>query len=138
MAALASGGRLVPPTLKKRGRESFSPAVVQIPLKAETLWAVREGMTRAVADPDGTAYSSARLSTVAIAGKTGTAQTAGADHAWFAGFAPAEAPRVAFVVVLEHGGPAEGAARIARALVAQMQRSGCFSEPADSPGLARD
>ncbi len=138
MAAISNGGRLVQPTLQNRGRESFSPAARQIRLKAETLAAVREGLSRAVADPDGTAYSSARLANVAIAGKTGTAQTSEADHAWFAGFAPAEAPRVAFVVVLEHGGPAEGAARIARALVAHMHRLGRFSEAADPPDLARD
>jgi penicillin-binding protein 2 len=138
MSALANGGRLIVPTLKKRCQEPFSAAGQPIRLKAETLEAVREGLSRAVADPDGTAYSSARLPNVAIAGKTGTAQTAGADHAWFAGYAPADAPRVAVVVVLEHGGPAEGAARIARALVAQMQRLDRLSEPSEPPDLARD
>ena len=86
-----------------------------------------------MADAEGTAYASARLASVAIAGKTGTAQTSGADHAWFAGFAPADSPRVAFVVVLEHGGPADGAARIARELVAHMHRLGRLAQP---PGLA--
>jgi penicillin-binding protein 2 len=137
MAAIGNGGRLVRPTLRTSGREPSLPAV-QIPLRANTLAAIRDGMSLAVADPDGTAYSSARLANVTIAGKTGTAQTSGADHAWFAGFAPAEAPRVAFVVALEHGGPAEGAARIARALVAHMHRLGRFTEAADPPDLARD
>ena len=42
---------------------------------------------------------------VAVGAKTGTAQVAGGeDHAWFAAFAPGEAPRVAVVVVVEHGG----------------------------------
>jgi peptidoglycan glycosyltransferase len=45
--------------------------------------------------------------TPSIAGKTGTAQVAnGRAHAWFIGFVPAgEAERrVAFAVLLEHGG----------------------------------
>ena len=64
-----------------------------------------------------------------MAGKTGTAQThlskkreAGAaasghmDHAWFAGFAPADHPQVAFAVLVEHGGfGGEVAAPVARA-----------------------
>ena len=75
-------------------------------LGAERYSAVREGLRRTVADPHGTAYDSARLPSLAIAGKTGTAQTAAADHAWFAGYAPADEPRVAIVVVLEHGGNA--------------------------------
>jgi penicillin-binding protein 2 len=47
-----------------------------------------------------------RLDEISIAGKTGTAEVGGGktDHAWFAGYTPADAPRVAFVVVLENGG----------------------------------
>jgi peptidoglycan glycosyltransferase len=42
---------------------------------------------------------------VAVGSKTGTAQVEGGDdHAWFAAYAPAEDPRVAVVVVVEHGG----------------------------------
>jgi cell division protein FtsI/penicillin-binding protein 2 len=43
----------------------------------------------------------------AIAGKTGTAEVAGArSHAWFMGFAPYQGPgrRLAFVVLVEGGG----------------------------------
>jgi cell division protein FtsI/penicillin-binding protein 2 len=59
---------------------------------------------------------------VAVAGKTGTAQVEeGLPHSWFAGFAPADAPagdRIAFAVVVEHGGyGAQTAAPIARELV---------------------
>src|SRR5436190_24270439 len=39
-----------------------------------------------------------------VAGKTGTAQNAGNDHALFIAFAPVEAPRVAIAVVVENGG----------------------------------
>lgn len=42
---------------------------------------------------------------VAVGGKTGTAEAGdGTSHAWFIGFAPADAPRVAVAVVVEHGG----------------------------------
>ena len=59
---------------------------------------------------------------VAVAGKTGTAQVdEGEPHAWFAGFAPYDAPadgRIAFAVVVEHGGyGGAAAAPIARELV---------------------
>jgi len=59
---------------------------------------------------------------VAVAGKTGTAQVdEGQPHAWFAGFAPydaAPAQRIAFAVVVEHGGyGGQAAAPIARELV---------------------
>jgi cell division protein FtsI/penicillin-binding protein 2 len=59
---------------------------------------------------------------VSVAGKTGTAQVdEGEPHSWFAGFAPFDAPvanRIAFAVVVEHGGyGARAAAPIARELV---------------------
>lgn len=48
----------------------------------------------------------AQLPGVRVAGKTGTAQHAEgkAPHAWFIGFAPADAPRVAVAVLVEEGG----------------------------------
>lgn len=59
---------------------------------------------------------------VNVAGKTGTAQVdVGDPHSWFAGFAPYDAGpqnRIAFAVVVEHGGyGAQMAAPIARELV---------------------
>jgi peptidoglycan glycosyltransferase len=51
----------------------------------------------------------ARIPGVQVAGKTGTAETGPGQnpHAWFVCFAPADHPRVAVVVMVEHGG--EGA-----------------------------
>ena len=67
------------------------------------------------------------LESIAVAGKTGTA-VAGAgrcDHAWFAGYAPAAGPRVAFVVVLEHAGDGAAAAGpVAKRLVMRMRQLG--------------
>ena len=47
----------------------------------------------------------AQIPNVAVAGKTGTAQTElGAPHAWFIAFAPADNPRYAVSVLVENGG----------------------------------
>jgi penicillin-binding protein 2 len=75
-------------------------------LQPNTLAVIRDGLERVVNDRHGTAYKTVRLPEVRIAGKTGTAEVGGRlpDHAWFAGYVPAEDPRVAFVVVVEHGG----------------------------------
>ncbi len=64
----------------------------------------------------------AGLPGVQVAGKTGTAQITNGrmgeeeePHAWFVGFAPADAPRYAIAVLVEHGGPgSKGAAPLAR------------------------
>jgi len=61
----------------------------------------------------------ARVPGVRVAGKTGTAEVQGqAPHAWFAAFAPANQPRLAVVVLKEHGGEgAYVAAPIARRII---------------------
>jgi penicillin-binding protein 2 len=66
----------------------------------------------------------ARIAGIPVAGKTGTAQVVRLqesraeedvpyelrDHAWFVAFAPVDRPRVAAVVVVEHGGHGSSAA----------------------------
>jgi len=54
----------------------------------------------------------AKVSKVAVAGKTGTAEVSGGkkSHAWFVGFAPADNPRVAIAVLVENGGGGGSAA----------------------------
>ncbi|MCI6574059.1 MAG: penicillin-binding protein [Arcanobacterium sp.] len=47
---------------------------------------------------------SAAVSGVNTAGKTGTAENAGDDHAWYIGFEAAEKSRIAVAVFVEHGG----------------------------------
>ncbi len=58
----------------------------------------------------------AAISGVRVAGKTGSAENpSGLPHAWFAGFAPADDPRVVVAVIVENGGSGGGsAAPIAR------------------------
>ena len=53
-----------------------------------------------------------------MAGKTGTAQTSrGLPHAWFAGFAPADAPRYVVCVVAERAGSGQ---RVAAAIAGEI------------------
>ena len=89
----------------------------------------REGLRRVATDPEGTGYEAFHALGVDVAGKTGTAETGGnaPEHAWFAGYAPADAPQLAFVVVLEHAGDASATAAPAAArLVEKLQSAGYF------------
>jgi len=75
-------------------RTAVSPQVAQ---------AVSAMMVTVVESGTGTA---AQIDGVSVAGKTGTAQADGdpRPHAWFIGFAPAEAPEIAVAVIVERGG----------------------------------
>ena len=75
---------------------------------------------------------------ISVAGKTGTAQMdEGAPHSWFAGFAPYDGDpsrRIAFAVVVEHGGyGGKVAAPIARELVEAARDLGIIG---DSPAFS--
>ena len=105
--------RVLAPFSEKRGQDPF--------------WEIGQGLGRVVADAMGTGHGTVYLEEVAIAGKTGTAETGGSrgDHAWFAGYVPAEQPKLAFVVVLQHAGNAATAAGpVAKRLVLQMRKLG--------------
>lgn len=145
MAAIANGGFLVTPHLATTAgptsietdgstpvRPVFAhPEPQPIPgLHPETLAAIRAGLYDVVHDPHGTGYKTIRLKDVAIAGKTGTAEVGGGrpDHAWFAGYAPADNPRVAFAVVIEHGGSGgKVAGPIAREFVKTLLETGLIT-----------
>jgi peptidoglycan glycosyltransferase len=78
---------------------------------------------------------------IAIAGKTGTAQLdEGEPHSWFTGFAPFDAPaegRLAFAVLVEHGGyGARAAAPIAREIIDAAAQLGLVPTLA-APGAAQ-
>jgi len=145
MAVIANGGQLVTPRIARslnlvldEGTDSGTrpdrtflpvPPPQSIPglESPEVLSWVRRGMEAVVGNPGGTAYKTVRLPEVAIAGKTGTAEAGGGrpDHAWFAGYVPADQPRYAFVVVLEHAGSGgKVAGPVARKLVQGMLTQG--------------
>ena len=128
MAAVANGGRRLTPYVAKRhpnpsAAEKSSPD----PRFVKVLPAIREGLERAVSDPQGTAHATVYMATIGVAGKTGTAETGGGhlSHAWFAGYVPSEAPKLAFIVVLEHAGEAAAmAGPLAKRLVLRMNELG--------------
>jgi penicillin-binding protein 2 len=140
MAAIANDGSLVTPHFASQHGPRYladdlaepttvtgAPELRPISdLDRATLAVVRKGLEAVVNDPRGTAYRTVRLDESRIAGKTGTAEVAGKpDHAWFAGYVPADRPRIAFCVVLEHGGSGSKAAGpVARDYVMQLVRTG--------------
>ncbi|MEZ6040534.1 MAG: penicillin-binding transpeptidase domain-containing protein [Planctomycetaceae bacterium] len=123
MAAIANGGWLVTPhVVSEEGfarraddvssRRPGFPRMRIESLTPESIEAVHRGLVAVCEETWGTGYKSVHLDHVSIAGKTGTAESAPdkPDHAWFAGYAPADAPRFAFAIVLEHGGSGSHAA----------------------------
>ena len=70
---------------------------------------IRSAMVGVVSDPQGTG-GQARLDSITVAGKTGTAQTHGNDHALFICYAPVESPRIAVAVLVENAGHGSTAA----------------------------
>ena len=88
------------------------------------VWAFLRQSLWSVVNQGGTG-AAARIPGLDVAGKTGTAQMIaksradkGEDHAWFASFAPARAPEVVVVVLVERGGKGgQVAAPIARKIL---------------------
>ncbi|HEV3003835.1 MAG TPA: penicillin-binding transpeptidase domain-containing protein [Pirellulales bacterium] len=145
MAAVANGGRLVTPHVAARlglpesalgtlDDDSLAEQLdVTLPraiegLSSTTIETIRQALLEVVAAPDGTGHA-AYLPSMAIAGKTGTAEIGrGDDHAWFAGYVPADSPRIALVVVLEHAGDGgEATGPVVKRLVLRLEELGHFT-----------
>jgi penicillin-binding protein 2 len=124
-AALANGGTLYQPHVvraiynKETGRlEKVAYGNVKLPLNPRLVRIVQEGMYAVCNIPGGTA-TNVRVDSVAVCGKTGTAQNPhGKDHSWFICYAPAEHPTIAMCVMVENAGfGATRAAPIARTIL---------------------
>ena len=138
-AAIANGGDLRPLRLVESRRDGYDAPWSALPRatatrisdRPENLIAVQEGMVATVHGSRGTATAIGRDAPYLIAGKTGTAQrssrkgNASVDPrqlpyhlrhtGLFIGYAPADAPRIAIAVMVEHGGyGGSAAAPIAR------------------------
>ena len=103
-AAIAAGGKMPEGRWVGDPSNSRTDAPVDV-LPAEQARFLAGAMRRVVLE--GTARHVMAGTPVSIAGKTGTAQLdSGMPHAWFTGFAPYEGdgPRLAFAVLVEHGG----------------------------------
>ena len=79
--------------------------------------ALKEGMHDVVNKDYGTASRHFNDFPLTAAGKTGTAQTGGANHAWFGGFVPYENPQISVVVFIENGGSSAYSVPIAREIM---------------------
>ncbi len=110
-SVFANGGALYRPHIVKQiltGDNKVIATIKDEPVRAGfikpgNIEIVRQGMRQAV-----TRGSARRLNalTVAVAGKTGTAQWSSQKkpHAWFTGFAPYKNPQITITVLVEEGG----------------------------------
>lgn len=126
-AAIANGGTVYKPRIVRRIErpdgtvvEDFLPEVkTKLEVDPAHLQRIRTGLDLVVNAPGGSAWGRRIPGIPRVAGKTGTAQVVriGAvrlkkeqldffsrDHAWFAAYAPFEDPKIAVVVLNEHGG----------------------------------
>ncbi|MDX9785149.1 MAG: penicillin-binding protein 2 [Desulfobacterales bacterium] len=140
-SAVANGGiRYMPQIVKSvqtaEGETVYSPqyrVTGRLPVTPETLAKVRHGLHEVVWGRSGTARI-AQVEGMEISGKTGTAQVYSRksddkafgknlpvelrDHAWFVAYAPAQEPRIAVAVMVEHGEHGSSAAApLARDLI---------------------
>jgi penicillin-binding protein 2 len=117
VACIANGGTYYQPRLVRRvihpdrGITRANVPIMKVDLlregiKRDDLEIVRRGMWRAANEVGGTARR-ASLSEVAVAAKTGTAQTSDmgqkSHNAWTVAFAPFDSPRYAVAVVVQNG-----------------------------------
>lgn len=112
-AGIGNGGKVMKPRLVKeiqdfrgsvKDRDRTEPEIWKEAVRQDTAETLKQMMVTAVESGTGTR---AKIGGVAVAGKTGTAQTGRPDestHAWFIAFAPADAPRIAVAVLVESGG----------------------------------
>jgi penicillin-binding protein 2 len=127
-ASLANGGRRIPLRLVQATRTGLHQAWQPLPAaqtasigaNASQLQAIRTGMEATMHTRKGTGWAIALGSPYRIAGKTGTVQKISRrgnvsmdprslplhlrHQALFIGYAPADNPKIAVVVVVEHGG----------------------------------
>ncbi|MBU4389576.1 MAG: penicillin-binding protein 2 [Proteobacteria bacterium] len=144
ISGIANGGTRYKPLILRKVEtaegeivnENNSKVTGKLPVSQRTLEIVRKGLWEAVNKRKGTAWI-AHVDDVDISGKTGTAQLVSrtgndasssidkADkfnhlkpHAWFVAYAPSKEPKIAVVVIVEHGEHGSSAAApIARELI---------------------
>jgi penicillin-binding protein 2 len=147
MARVASGTRIDPRLIKAiDGKKVAVEAAPPLDIDPEHLRVVREGLVDVVNASTGTARANSIANKeMTFAGKTGTSQVRNIsaleretgvvsnadlpwerrDHALFVGYAPADNPRYAVAVVVEHGGGGSAvAAPIARDAILRAMSDG--------------
>jgi penicillin-binding protein 2 len=131
-ARIAAEGRSLKPHLVGLGPQSDEDGILDQPLDKDIIDIMRSGMYGVTSEGGGTAYRSGDLGLGGprMAGKSGTAQVRRIskaerdkgirkglnierelrDHALFVAFAPADDPKYACAIVVEHGESGSGAA----------------------------
>ncbi|MGH2452442.1 MAG: penicillin-binding protein 2 [bacterium] len=109
VAAVGNGGTLVHPHLVREVLDTDGRVVEQVTappngrvdFPPDALATLRDALEAVVLRGTG---RRAAIPGLTIAGKTGSAENPhGQPHAWFAAYAPAEQPRIAVAVLVEHG-----------------------------------
>ena len=109
-ATIANGGTRYKATILKEIRNPADDTVIMenapvvlntVQMSENTLEQLRKGMRTVVLE--GTASGYLKNYKLDTAGKTGTAQTTGADNTLYLTFAPYDEPELAIMVVAEHG-----------------------------------
>ncbi len=140
--AIANGGVLMAPHVVREIRDidgrvvrRIGPSEWKRAVSPATAAAVTQLMIDVVRAGTGTA---AAVPGYTVAGKTGTAEAPGGPpHAWFVGFAPAEAPRFAIAVIVERGGDLGDEAtggRVAAPVAGKVLAKLLALPPAPQPG----
>lgn len=112
VGAIANGGVMMQPRIVKEVRSPEGvildrphPSVKRRVLDPQTDETLNQMLRSVVTQGDA---GGAKIPGVAVAGKTGTAETpSGAPNAWFISYAPANNPRIAVAVLVENGGDSE-------------------------------
>lgn len=137
MTARLATGKAVTPTLVARPEGDPDPQFAAMAIAPAALEAVRKAMVAVVNEPGGTGQAAdIDDGETVVAGKTGTSQVSRAsadrdrrgvldikqrDHALFVAYVPADKPRYAMAVVLEHaGGGGAMAGPLVRDVVAML------------------
>jgi len=161
-AALAANGPVLRPRVVRLAPGEEPVAAGSITLSPGTRGALVKGLVAVCHDERGTAYRAFNdpfapgersfaglFPTIKVAAKTATAEHGGGEpHAWLAGFAPADAPEIAFAVILEcggHGGDTAAPA-VARMLAAYFRMTSPervapavdYAAPASAPETVKE
>jgi penicillin-binding protein 2 len=133
MAAIANQGRLLNVRLVEAPVNEQGTAAIPIEPAENAFKLIREALAQAVTSEESATHGSLSIEGINVAGLTATGIVAGdqSDHAWCAGYLPADSPQYAFAIAIEHGGKGyRAAAPVVRRFLSRLWQLGCFE-----PGL---